>query len=331
MIDHSRTALVGAFGGTYVSLAITDIDELTISHFALLNSADFESPAQAIERYLKSVPSVPNKVALSVAGTVRKDKVVMDHLPWHFDKNDIRAATGAEHVTFVNEFDGLALAVPNLSRYELTEITAGERVLHGTRLAIAAGTGFGTAALTWHGDTRIPVSGPSRHAHFTPPPVHGLDLKKVYASGGAINTEQVFSGRGLVALYKALAERSGMESPLQKAPDITKAALANEDDAAVEALQLTSTWLGAHAGDLALIFGARGGVFLGGGMLANIVPLLEAPEFRDAFLGKGERREYLSAVGIHVIKTGADAGLRGAAIALSQSLPARPARAKMRT
>ena len=61
MVDHSRVALVGAFGEIYLSLAVAG--ELTISHFALLNSSDFESPMQAIERYLKSLPSVPGKVA----------------------------------------------------------------------------------------------------------------------------------------------------------------------------------------------------------------------------------------------------------------------------
>lgn len=330
MVDHSRTALVGALGGTYVSLAVSDIDELTVSHFALLNSADFDSPMQAIERYLKSLPSVPGKVALSVAGSIHRDRVVMDHLPWRFNKNDIRAATGADHVTLVNEFDGLALALPSLSRYELIEIADGDRVLHGTRLAVAAGTGFGAAALTWHGDTRIPVSGQSRYVHFVPTPVHGLDLKKVYAGGGSISAENVFSGRGLVALYRALSERGGVAPGLLTAPEITRAALANEDAAAVEAVGLTSTWLAGFVGDLALAFGAHGGIYLGGGMLSNIVPLLKAPEFRDAFLGDGERRAHLAPIAINVIKTGADAGLRGAAIALSQSLPARPARATMR-
>lgn len=326
MINHSRVALVGAFGGTYVSLAVIDIDELSISHFALLNSADFESPMQAIERYLPSLPSVPNKVALSVAGSVIGDRVVMDHLPWRFTAEEIRAATAADHVCMVNEFDALALAVPNLSRYELIELTSGDRVRHGTRLAVAAGSGFGAAALTWSGDTRITVSGPGRHAYFTPPPVHGLDLRKVYASGGAISAEDAFSGRGLIALYRALSERNGDEPLLLTAPEITRAALANEDKAASEALQMTATWLGGHVGDLALTFGARGGVYLGGGMLANIVPLLTGREFRDAFLGQGNRRDYLSPLAVYVIKTAADAGLRGAAIALAQSLPTRPAR-----
>ena len=329
MINHSRVALVGAFGGTYVSLAVTDIDELTISHFALLNSADFESPMQAIERYLKSLPSVPPKVGLSVAGSVVGDNVVMDHLPWRLNRNDIARHRRRSRLLRQRVRRAGAGAAESL-RYELIEIADGDPVLRGTRLAVAVGTGFGAAALAWNGDTRIAVSGPSRHAHFAPPPVFGLDLPEVYAGGSVITAEQVFSGRGLLALYQALAARGGTEPTLTTAPDVTRLALAQEDPAAVEALQLTTTWLGGLVGDLALTFGARGGVYLGGGMLANIVPVLTAPEFRDAFLGTGERRAYLEPIAVNVIKTGADAGLRGAAIALQQSLPARPARATMR-
>ena len=68
MTDHSRQALVGAIGGTYISLAVTDIDELSIANFALLSSADFDTPMQAIERYLKSIPRCPDKIGLAVDG-----------------------------------------------------------------------------------------------------------------------------------------------------------------------------------------------------------------------------------------------------------------------
>ena len=71
MTNNSRHALVGAIGGTYISLAIVDIDEYAVANFALLNSADFNNPMEAIERYMKSLPRVPDKVGLSVAGTSR--------------------------------------------------------------------------------------------------------------------------------------------------------------------------------------------------------------------------------------------------------------------
>ena len=81
--------------------------------------------------------------------------------------------------------------------------------------------------------------------------------------------------------------------------------------------------LGHFAGDLALAFGARGGVYLAGGLASNIVPLLSTPRFREAFDGGGPRRDYLKEIPIFAVKTGADANMRGAAIALARSLPVR--------
>lgn len=312
MIDHSRMALVGAIGGTYISLAVMDIDELTVSHFALLNSADYKSPMEAIDRYLKTIPRTPGKVGLSVAGTIRSGTVTMSHLPWTFSHNDIAAVTGSDQIQLVSEFDALALSLPHLSRYELVDIADGERVLHGTKLAIGAGTGFGASAIVWTGEHWQAVSGESRFV-----PLAG-------EAGPTLIAEEAFSGRGLVALYAQLAGKGGGKGALTTAPEITRAALAGEDDAAVDALNTTVVRLGQLAGNLALAFGARGGVYLGGGLPSNVVAALATPRFREAFEGTGGRRDYLGNIPVYAIKTAADAGLRGAAVALAQSLPERP-------
>ena len=97
-----------------------------------------------------------------------------------------------------------------------------------------------------------------------------------------------------------------------------------EDQAASDALDLMATWLGRFAGDVALHLGAAGGIYLAGGMPSGIVPALQSCRFREAFEGTGERHEYLAGTPVYVIKARADAGLRGAAIALADSLPARP-------
>lgn len=332
MVENSRQALIGAIGGTYISLATMDIDELTVANFALLNSADFKNPMEAIGRYLKSIPRCPNKVGLSIAGTVDGDRATMSHLPWSFDWNDIRAVTDAHHVTFVNEFDALALALPHMTDYDLQEITAGELHPHTTKLVVGAGTGFGAAALAWTGDKWHALSGESRFASFPAPLGHEFDVRAILGHEGMVSVEQVLSGRGLVALYGALAKAKGSQHIHSTAPHITKAALAGKDEVASEALDLMATWLGRFAGDLALHFGARGGVYLTGGLPSNIVPSLQTGRFRDAFEGTGERHGYLSKVPVKVIKTGADAGLRGTAIALANSLPARaPAQKRLHT
>lgn len=324
MADNSRQAVVGAIGGTYISFAIMDIDELTVANFALLNSRDFSSPMEALDRYLKSVPRVPGKIGLSIAGLVDGEKAKMNHLPWSFGWNDIRAVSGCSQVAFVNEFEALALAAPRMTDYDLIEINAGMRTRNGTRAVISAGTGLGTAALVWTGEKWCALSGESRFATFPAPIGHEFDIRTVIAHDGFVTAGQVLTGRGLVALYAALAKARGQQPQDLNPTQISKVGLSREDAAATEALDLMATWLGRFAGDVALHYGATGGVFLAGGLPAGIAPALQTGRFRDAFEGVGERRDYLTAMPLNVIKASADAGLRGAAVALANSLPVRP-------
>lgn len=321
MSDYSRQALVGAIGGTYISLAIADIDELTISNFALLNSADFEQPMHAVERYLASVPRCPNKVGLALAAAVTEDRAAFVHHPWILTRNDVRAATGADHVTFINDFEALALTLPHLTSYDLQEIRGGQTVLHGTKVVIGAGTGLGIAALVHTGRDWLPISGEGGYAAFPAQPPGEYDIRQAFPPGAHISADDVFSGRGLVALYSALAKSRSITTTVVGARNIAAAGLAHEDPVAVEALDLMATWLGRFAGDIALIYGARGGLYLAGGLAANIVPVLSPDRFGDAFEAKGKGGAYLDAVPVRVVKTGADAGLRGAALALARALP----------
>ena len=326
MVEHSRQALVGAIGGTYISLAIADIDELTLSNFALLNSASFKSPMEAIARYLKSVPRCPDKVSLAIAGRVDGEKAVMSHLPWSFSWNDIRAVTDdAKHVHFVNEFEALALAAPRMSAYDLLTLRSGKVAKYGTKLAISAGTGIGSAALVWSGDKWFATSGDSAQATFPAVNADEFDIRSELSSDGNLAAGDVLTGHGLVALYNELLRAaSGGGTPIPVTPEeITKAGLSGENEVARVALDLMTVWLGRFAGDVASHFGATGGVYLCGGMPSNILSGLNADRFLEGFEQAGSRHARLADVPVYVIKTGADAGMRGAAIALANSLPVR--------
>ncbi|MDO8360512.1 MAG: glucokinase [Devosia sp.] len=323
MNDHSRQALVGAIGRAYISLAVADIDELTVSNFALLNTPDFDNPMQAVERYLASIPRCPNKVGLAVAGDVAGDAVQMSYKNWTITKNDVRAATGADHVTFVNDFEAVALSLPHLTDYDLHTIVPGHPAPYANRVVIAAGTGLGVAGLIHAGEDWLPVRGEGGHVAFGAQPAGEFDVRTAFAPDAFVSADDVFSGRGLVALYSALARSKSLEVASPGARKIAQMGLAREDAVAVETLDLMATWLGRFAGDMALIYGARGGVYLAGGLASNIIPALETGRFRDAFEAKGPFGAYLGGMPVHAIKTGADAGLRGAAVALARSLPSR--------
>ena len=318
MDEHSRQALVGAIGGTYISLATMDIDELTVSNFALLNSSSFASPMEAIERYLKSIPRCPRMVALSIAGKVVQDTATMTHLPWaSFDWNDIRAVTDADKVVFVNEFDALALAMPHMTKYELLPLGDGVIAPGGQKAVVAAGTGLGTAGLYMIDGRWRAGSGASTLASLPIGIDDAFEFGELADADGFVPAGRVLCGKGLVAVYRKLGGGAANPTP----ETITVTGLDGTDDVAARALDLISTWLGRFAGDVALHYGATGGVYLAGGLPTGIIGALQKGSFRRAFEGLGERQDYLKQVGVFALKTAADPGLRGAAVALANSLP----------
>lgn len=323
MVDHSNIALIGAIGGTYICLALMDMDEFSVDRYVLVRSAAFKSPMEAIERYVRSMPNVPNKIGLSVAGQVDGEKATMTHEPWSFDWNDIRTVTRCRHVNFVNEFEAFALAVPTLASYELTTLEIGTPRPNATRAVIGAGTGLGAAALVWTGEKSVAISGASSLASFPPTLASEFDIRAVITAGGLAHAGQVLTGSGLVALYQAMArENGGTPSTFTTPEQVTEAGISGSDELAKRSLRLVATWLGRFAGDAALHYGAVGGVYLAGGMPTGITPVLESTSFHDAFVGLGDREAYLRDVPVHVIKASVGAGLRGAAISLANSLPA---------
>jgi glucokinase len=327
---HSRHALVADIGGTFISLALADIDELTIDHFALLSAADFAAPMDAVERYLKSLPKRPSKASFAVAGKVEGDHARMTFRPWTIRAGDIKAVTGAEVVTLVNDVEALALALPHLTGDELIPIQAGRADATAPRVVISAGTGLGVAAATYVDGRWVPLMGEGGQMTFPAPHPGEFDFRRSFPKGAHLPAEAVFSGRGLTSLYGALSRHHKKDQRALTPVQITAAAASGDDPVATEAMRLMGLWFARFAGDVALLYGATGGVYLAGGFSASIVPAMGAAAFTAAFADKGASRARLEAIPVKVIKTGADAGLRGAAVALAEHIDREHVSARIR-
>jgi len=323
MTEHFRQALVGVFGGTYITLAISDIDELTVNNFALLNTADFDEPMQAVERYLKSIPRCPDKVAFAFAGNVSGDSVEFESRKWRVTRNDIRAVTGATHVFMINDVEAAALMVPNLSRYDVVGLRQGRAVPYGNKALAICGSGMNIAGLVHSKGEWLPVAGRGSLMSFLLAPSDPAELRQTRFAEEP-TYDEVFSGKGLVALYGALAGKDHKQA--LGARQIAAAGLTGEDPVAVRSLQIMATWLGRMAGEVALIFGTSDGLYLGGGLPANIVPALQTGHFEQAFLGTGRRADYLRDIPVSVVKMAADAAMRGAALASGRASSSHSAR-----
>ena len=126
------------------------------------------------------------------------------------------------------------------------------------------------------------------------------------------------SGPGLVALHQALAALQGMTTaPGITAAQITQAALQAHDPLSLQTLETFTAFLGTVAGDLALTLGARGGVYLGGGILPHWRGWLAQSPFRARFEAKGRYRDYMAAIPVWWIDAPTSPALLGAARALA--------------
>ncbi|WP_159592400.1 glucokinase [Chelativorans xinjiangense] len=321
MKGNSRQALVADIGGTHARFAISDIDELTVTNFAVFRCNMFTSLKAAIEAYMGSVPHRPAMASFAIAGPVTEGELRLTNLPWSFTRDDLRRATGAERLHVVNDFEALALSLPYLTAHDLHKLGGGEPAEGRPRVVLGPGTGLGVAGLVaapsgW-------VGMPTEGGHVSFPVESGEELEiveQIRAGEGHLSAERLISGPGLSRLYAALAKKRGRHVEPRSVQEIVERGLAKEDPLAELALQLFVKWLGRFAGDVALLYGAGGGVYLGGGIAPRILDLLATDAFRGAFLSKGRLFSFLERLPVQVIKS-QDAGLRGAAVALSAAIP----------
>jgi glucokinase len=167
---------------------------------------------------------------------------------------------------------------------------------------IAPGTGLGMACLLPGPGGRYVL--PSEGGHAT---LAGIDERSdaVVAAlrlrYGHVSVERVLSGSGLSNLYEAIVSLEGGTPSTRSPAEVTARALDGSSPASRAAIDMFCALLGAVAGDMALTFGARGGVFVGGGVVPRFVEHIARSDFRRQFEAKGRLQPYLAQIPTRVI------------------------------
>lgn len=321
MQASKRTAIIGDIGGTHARFAICDIDELSVSHFAVFQTAMFPSLSDAVAHYLESIPDNPEIAGFAIADPVTGDRMGVENTSWSFTADEVKAASGAGKIHFVNNFEALALCLPYLNAHDRCQVNPGEPVDGAPKIVLGTGGEFGLAMLIEASGKRVSIAGNAGHAAFAATNERELAiLSKVAGNFGYAPVQSVLSGHGLEALHAALAELEGMPEPKLEARDIIDLAIREEDQLARDTLDCFVSILARIAGDMALQHDARGGVYLGRGITPKILKMLDNDRFREAFRNKGAMSRHLAAIPVYAILAN-DAGLRGAAIATSEAFP----------
>ncbi|OAN49922.1 glucokinase [Paramagnetospirillum marisnigri] len=295
----SPSGLLADIGGTHIRFALVTGE--IIEPLATLRCADFAGPVPAARAALGDLR--PEWGAFAVAAVPEGDIMDVVNSGWRFSVEETRRALGLVRLEVVNDFTAVALSLPLLVAEQRLPMGGGTAVPQAPMAVLGPGTGLGVSSL-------VPVTG----GGWVPLATEGgmvtlaaadeaeaLILARLRREHGHVPAELLLSGSGLVVLYRVLAEMAGT-APDPLAPDqVAARAMAGQCRFCVKALDHFFALLGTVAAGLALSVGARGGVFLAGGILPRMAETLGRSRFRARFEDQGRFAPYLAAIPVWLI------------------------------
>lgn len=279
---------------------------------------------EILNKFVSSGP--PEKIDLAcfgIPGPVKGVTSVTTNLPWQILATDLEQGLDIRKVWLLNDLEAIAHGILYLDDQELTSLNMtpvpGEG---GNAAVIAPGSGLGEAGIYWDGETYHPFGSEGGHCNFSP--ANGLQIEllqyllKKYAR---VSWERLLSGPGLVHIYSFLRDTGKAEEPpwlhqkLQETEPqktIVQEALKNTAPICRMTVDLFIELLAMEAAGLALKVMAVGGVYVAGGIVPNLLPLIDRAKFHNTFVQQGRLAKVLENVPLKLVMKD-DVGIIGSA------------------
>lgn len=313
-------------GGTHIRFRLVG-DLAPPSPALVVEAKEVASFDSAVRRWRERAEfrGTLDAIGVAAAGPVAEGRVRITNLGWTLDARDIERACGARHCLLVNDLTAVAWALPLLGGEGVRTLAAGSPGGRTAMAVIAPGTGLGVSGLvaTRSGEFAA-VEGEGGHRTLAAQNSREWAIVAALAERfGHASAERALSGPGIEAIRNALASVDGTRPDADRtAAEIARDAFAGADPLAQETIATFTAFLGSVAGDLALTLGARGGVYIAGGIVPGWGERFDAGRFLERFRAKGRFRDYLTSIPVHVV-THACPGLVGVEHLLSRSIAGR--------
>jgi glucokinase len=302
MPERLAQTLLGDIGATNARFSLLANGALgPVTEFAVARYARFpDVVADFLNKHGDHGPVT--HALLAVAGPVEGGRCKLTNCPWIIDGDELRASFRLAQVRVMNDFAATAHSLPSLTAPDLYAIGGGRAVAGAPMAVLGPGTGLGVAGLVPGAPEPVVIAGEGGHATVAAASEReDAVIDHLRRQFGHVSAERLVSGAGLETLYQAIAALDRSEVPPRDAAQITKAALEGTCRTANAALDMFCALLGSFSGNVALMFGARGGVYIAGGIAPRIVAFIERSDFRRRFEEKGRLRPYLEAIPSHII------------------------------
>jgi glucokinase len=225
--------------------------------------------------------------------------------PWSFSISGLAKELGFTHLDVINDFVAVALAVPRIKKRR--QVGAGEPVAGAPVGIIGPGSGLGVSIVVPVDEGEfvrwVPLSGEGGHVTLSPITDREIALVAwLHRTGRAhVSAEMFICGKGLTTLYAGLSALDGVAPATLQPADVSNRAISGQDPIAVEAVDIFCALLGTVAGNLALTAGARGGVYIAGGIVPKMGEFFDKSQFRPRFVAKGRMRSFLEPIPTYVV------------------------------
>ncbi len=300
--QRSIRVLLADIGGTNARFAI--LAGGTVGQVTHMAVRDYGSFLEALNAYLGGVPEAGTIRAaiLAVAGAVQNGRCVLTNSPWVIDAAELRATYGFSTVRLINDFEAVAWSLPRLSPEMLLQVGGRQPVIGAPLAALGPGTGLGMAVSIPHETAHLVLSSEGGHSTMAGSSSReDAVIAYLRQRVGHVSAERVLSGHGLENLYEAQAALDNVTMPSRSAAEITRAGVEGTCSTSRAAVDMFCAMLGTFAGNLALTLGAKGGIFIAGGILRHMPEYFARSQFRARFEEKGRISKYLEPIPAYLI------------------------------
>ena len=264
----------------------------------------------------------PKKVCFAVACPADSEEISFTNSHWSFIKSRIKNILKCEILVIINDFEAVAHGVTELKPDDTIQIGGDEPVANRAIGILGAGTGLGVAALLPFDGGYHVIETEGGHADYSPiSEAQGEVVKCLRSKFGRVSLERLLSGKGIFNIYLALCAMRASKPNLSSPAEIVEAALAQADSKSVATLDMFCEGMGSAAGNLALTYGAKGGIYIAGGVIPKFLNFFLSSNFRNKFEDKGRFVSYLKTIPVYIIKR-ENLGLIGAAKKLNEVIRA---------
>ena len=299
---QTAKVLLADIGGTNARFAL--LADGTVDAIAHMAVSDFGSFRDALTTYLGKLPGARtiHAAILAIPGAIENGHSALTNNPWVIDAAELRALFGFSTVRLINDFEAVGWSLPRLSPDKLLQIGGRQSVKGAPLAALGPGTGLGMTANIPHATGHLVLSSEGGHSTLA-----GYSLREdaviayLRQRFGHVSAERVLSGHGLENLHEALAALDNVMLPRRSAAEITRAGIEGTCSTSRAAIDMFCAMLGTVAGNLALTLGAKGGIYIAGGILRHMPEYFAGSQFRARFEAKGRFRNYLEPIPAYLI------------------------------